>query len=398
MIKSLDFQNFRGFREGHIDIAPLTIITGPNNAGKSTIMYALLVLKAIAANTNQPLDSFFNFTFMNLGGFKECVLNKNEDSRINLTVNSASPDAEASYTAVLGKTRSRLEIVLTQPTPAQLAVETSFPYALNSSTGIDLDGLKVTWNGITPTVAASPPPAGEPGPAVAPTVLQEALSLPPTDLKAIDFVPLKRGFTKPIFAPQPQQPFLLSEDDVATFVANDRDLEGLVSYYLELIVEKNFQVRPVLGAASFFLQTIDRATGFVCDLVNDGFGTNALVYLLIKALRQQHSLICIEEPEIHIHPGALVKLARALGRIAKERARSFLLSTHSEHLVVEILNAVARGDIAPDDVRVYYVRRERNRQAIEEQSINSQGQIEGGLKSFYQVELEQTLAFLGPRQ
>jgi predicted ATPase len=206
---------------------------------------------------------------------------------------------------------------------------------------------------------------------------------------------VRRGFTKPLFSPVPlQAQMLISEDEIATYVANDRDLEGAISFYLERILDKNFQVRPTLGTANFFLQTSDRNTGFVCDLVNDGFGTNTLVYLLAKALRKQQSLICIEEPEIHIHPSALIRLIRVLVRIARETDRKFILSTHSEHLVVELLNSVAKGDITKDEVCIYYLTKDKSKTLVERQEITAKGQIEGGLKAFYQTELEQMRDFI----
>jgi len=54
--------NFRGIENADIDMAPITVLTGANNSGKSSVMYGLLVLKNIFANPNQPLDSFFNLT------------------------------------------------------------------------------------------------------------------------------------------------------------------------------------------------------------------------------------------------------------------------------------------------------------------------------------------------
>ncbi|MGQ4834279.1 MAG: AAA family ATPase [Candidatus Asgardarchaeia archaeon] len=43
MIKRLEIKNFRGIREGSIDFAPLTILLGPNNSGKTTILEVLLL-------------------------------------------------------------------------------------------------------------------------------------------------------------------------------------------------------------------------------------------------------------------------------------------------------------------------------------------------------------------
>ncbi|MGB9806841.1 MAG: ATP-dependent nuclease [Thermoproteota archaeon] len=43
MIKRLEIRNFRGVKEGNIELAPLTILLGPNNSGKTTILEALFL-------------------------------------------------------------------------------------------------------------------------------------------------------------------------------------------------------------------------------------------------------------------------------------------------------------------------------------------------------------------
>lgn len=46
MLTSLRFKNFKAFQDsGELRIAPLTVLTGANSSGKSTILKALLGLK-----------------------------------------------------------------------------------------------------------------------------------------------------------------------------------------------------------------------------------------------------------------------------------------------------------------------------------------------------------------
>ncbi len=390
MIKKLVLRNFRGIANAEVSIAPVTVLTGANNSGKSSVMYGLLTLKNILSNPNQPLDSFFNFIFMNLGGFKETIhLKEEEKKRITIGIHCEDGDVKSSYHASLGKAQSTLEVEEQTPAKLSLKLDVTFPYSLNLSTGVEADGLKLTWNGISPTVTAK-----EAGQEERATLVASGILLPVSDIKGVDFVPLKRGFIKPIFSPVPVQQQLISEDEVATLVANDRDLEGKINYWLERIVNRNFHARPTLGTANFYLQTNDRDTGFVCDLVNEGFGTNQLVYLLAKALRKDQTTICIEEPEIHLNPAAVLRLVDVLVEVAKDLNRSFVISTHSEHIVVALLTKLAQGAIKANDLRVYHIRKEKARSVIEEQRVNEKGQIEGGLKAFYDTELQQMRDFL----
>ena len=45
MIKKLTLKNFKAFEEEAFNIAPLTLITGINGMGKSSIIQSLLLLK-----------------------------------------------------------------------------------------------------------------------------------------------------------------------------------------------------------------------------------------------------------------------------------------------------------------------------------------------------------------
>ena len=54
MIQRLNVKNFRGLERAEIDLAPITVLTGANNADKSTVAYGLFTLKNILSNLPSP--------------------------------------------------------------------------------------------------------------------------------------------------------------------------------------------------------------------------------------------------------------------------------------------------------------------------------------------------------
>jgi hypothetical protein len=54
---------------------------------------------------------------------------------------------------------------------------------------------------------------------------------------------------------------------------------------------------------------------------------------------------------------------------------------------------VRKKDIKPTDVKCYLVRKEKKSTVFEEQKIDENGQIEGGLSSFMEGELEDLKVF-----
>ena len=399
MITKLCLENFRGIEKSEMDLGKLTVLTGPNNSGKSTIIYGLLALKNVVLNSNQSLDSFLNLGFLNLGGFSQTVYLKNDDLNIGLGIYVSKDRVDSQYSVSLGKKKSELNLKTINPFPMILKLEVTFPYALNINTGCELKedfGIaKITWNGITPTINIEKSETVNEKDAE--NILKDisnSLNIPIEELRAVDFIPLRRGFVKPIYSSVPMQQQLLTDDELATLLATDRDLEGKVAFYLEKVVDRIFSVRPTIGTANFNLQSRDRSTGFVCDLVNEGFGTNQLVTILTKALRKEMHTICIEESEIHLHPEIMDKLVDVFIEIAaSEEDKNFIISTHSEHIVLSILNKIAKKKINPDEIKIYYLSKDRKKVKIEKQEINEKGQIKGGLKGFYETELREVREF-----
>jgi predicted ATPase len=122
---------------------------------------------------------------------------------------------------------------------------------------------------------------------------------------------------------------------------------------------------------------------------------NQLVFLLTKALRSDVRIVCIEEPEIHLHPSAQRKLAQALVDIAQNENKHFIITTHSETFLMALLAEVARGRLAPKQLACYWAVKKGKEAQFERQQVNEQGQIEGGLASFMEGELEDLKAFFG---
>ncbi len=75
MLSKLSVENFRSVQKCDVDLAPITIFFGPTSAGKSTLFYALLVLRNFILTPNTALDGLFNLGFQNLGDFEACIFN-----------------------------------------------------------------------------------------------------------------------------------------------------------------------------------------------------------------------------------------------------------------------------------------------------------------------------------
>ncbi len=97
-----------------------------------------------------------------------------------------------------------------------------------------------------------------------------------------------------------------------------------------------------------------------------GIGVSQVLPVLVHAYADVGKIVAIEQPEIHLHPALQAELGdvfieSALG----ERRNTFLLETHSEHLILRILRRVRETTegklpagavpVRPEDVSVLFV-------------------------------------------
>lgn len=395
MLKKLAITNFRSIKSAEITIGKITVFIGANNSGKSSFIYALLAMKNLLANPNQQMDAFLTLPFINLGGFEQTVFNKDTTKNIEIEATvSEGEEYEANYKVSLGKVKSFLEFTAKKTYNFSAHIDVAFPYPLNKTEKQYIEpisfnnyrAISFDWNGISvfePTVVYDYQQKDEAGT----LKLQRLFALPITTFSEVDFVPIRRGFTKPYFSPIPLQAQQTTEDEIATLLATDRDLAGKVGLYLEKIANRNFQVYFTLGTANFYLHTTDRDTGFTTDLVNEGLGTNQMVTMLVKILQKNNKIICIDEPEIHLHPTMIEKLVATLLELSDKEDKQFIISTHSEHFITSLLKNVAEKNIKASDVIIYHATKNKKETVLEFQEVNEHGQMKGGLKSFIESEM-----------
>ncbi|CAA6810999.1 MAG: Unknown protein [uncultured Sulfurovum sp.] len=131
-------------------------------------------------------------------------------------------------------------------------------------------------------------------------------------------------------------------------------LDAQVSYWLNYILDISLRVETQQQTADTIKVT------FVSDGIeglspfNVGAGNSYLAKILIMGLScSMGHILIIENPEIHLHPKAQSKLADFFVLLEKAGIQ-VIVETHSEHLINKLRYNVYKKKLASDNIVIYY--------------------------------------------
>jgi predicted ATPase len=96
---------------------------------------------------------------------------------------------------------------------------------------------------------------------------------------------------------------------------------------------------PLDESATSFSYTLYDLNNHIPVTPSDiGVGISQLMPLVVAALSRKKGIIAIEQPELHVHPRVQVAIADLLTQL--DNSASFLIETHSEHLILRLLRRI----------------------------------------------------------
>lgn len=399
----LDIKNFRSIKDQSVELAPITVLYGPNGSGKSSLLYALLVMKNIFLILDRKSGDLFDLGFANLGDFRALIHGHQIHDEILFRIMSNENGYPVSWEVSIGnpviKFGLRVIGIRGEQDILSLRQWSEPPFGLKGTSKTDATfenrTLEVYWNGFCTEVKKDSYEITD----IA-DKFNAILGAPVNHVRSVAIAPLQMAFSRGELSVATEGASLnstlyFSEDEVGTLLATRRYLQTSVSKYLEKITNRTLRVFSPPGDTNYSIHVGDQDTGLETELVNDGYGVNRVAWLLAVALHDETKTMCIEEPETHLHPASIRKLTRAFVDIMRNEDKRFLFTTHSEVFALAILSEVARGHLNPDDVAFYLTTKAGKETTFDRQEINKHGQVEGGLTSFMEGELEDLAVLYG---
>lgn len=146
----------------------------------------------------------------------------------------------------------------------------------------------------------------------------------------------------------------------------DKQVEAWMA---EIFPGFQFAVTPVPGTD---LATLGLATKGNPELIrpqNTGFGLSYTLPIFVACLAAPHDgLVLIENPEAHLHPAAQSKFAAFLAGIVSNGVQ-IILETHSDHMINGIRKAVRSGVLNKQNALIYFFKQIENKKQDKVTSI-----------------------------
>lgn len=122
-----------------------------------------------------------------------------------------------------------------------------------------------------------------------------------------------------------------------------------------------------------------------------GSGLSQLVPVIVQTvITPERGCIVIEQPEIHLHPAAQAVLGDLFVRYAKNK--QIIVETHSEHLVLRVRRRVAEGKISPDLVSIFFVDKSKNETRIRKLDLQKDGNFRRWPAGFFEEGYREAMA------
>lgn len=361
-----------------VGLAPLTLVFGPNSAGKSTLLSVVPMLQQTAARPNVLTMSG---DLVEGGTFRMAVHRHDETSPITLGAGWSQDGQACDLAAEFGWDAERRAAVRRRTMGTlgdrQLELDGSAPWTGQDGADLALD-LRAA--------------------------LIERLE------RAYFLGPMRARAERTTFTGQGGDDYIgPAGEEMAAVLAARRDLLPEVDRWCERL-GLGYQVRVLDPVNQDLLKTAGEFSVLaLLDVRQDppvlvssravGYGIGQVLPIIVQSLLSRDALMLIEQPEVHLHP----RLQSAVGDLLIETVTSgraqVLVETHSEHLVLRLLRRVREGVLAPQDLAILYVEMDDAGEAfVRRLEVDEAGDlVDGWPGGFFDERLAEVLPGLAAR-
>lgn len=444
MLEKVHLKNFKAWADtGPLELAPLTLLFGPNSSGKSSINHFLMLLKETVRSPDRNNVFDFSEGSTPTGSFRDIVFRHDLRRevefelawRLPTPIEIRDPRSRQRHSGDL----LRFEASVRQPQRSRIVQSEGFRYSLGSSDGREvsvalvrdqkrtnrwrLEAQNYTLVRRKGRAWELPKPIQFFGfPDEAAVYFQNAAFLADLELafqrelQDVSYLGPLRSPPLPLYpwsGAIPEDVGWRGENTIQALLAssarsfNWRAREKLrpfgvvvASWLKEMGLIDEFSVAEIAPGRDLFEVRV-RVTprSEEVRLTDVGFGVSQVLPVVVELFHARpHTTVLIEQPELHLHPaaqGALADLfiaATTAREDGQARGLQVIAESHSEHLLRRLQRRIAEERIDPSHVAVYFCHQQPTGSVIERLDVDLFGEITNWPPDFFGNDLTDVVA------
>ncbi len=413
----LIIENIRSFAGRHIlPLKPLTVLTGENSSGKSTL---LGVLSVICDKEQYPLQPAFNKSPYSMGSFDTIATYKGGSfgrskhfvlgCQLPKRAKEGPEKIEATYRSNLGK----VEIAKIEYQGSKMSVFVDFfeesKDGIFGMIDILIDNNEFCFPIIEKLHLHQMKGVGfynfvaqhiwqkffkrrekevqlrDKDRLVVDSVFSQLRRFEMQLPRAISLAPIR---TKPdrtyseimdVFQPEGDHiPFVLDRFEQGEYSRQEKDFvhQALSSFGQESGLFSEISVKKLGKKASSPFQIVVKGIGRPANLVDVGYGVSQALPIIIQtAMSPRGTFLLVQQPEVHLHPRAQAALGTFFSYIASLGRVNLVIETHSDYIIDRIRQSIAKGNLKLNNFSLIFMSRDGPVSTIHNIKLDSNANI-----------------------
>jgi predicted ATPase len=425
-------KQFKCFKSVDVELPKLTLLTGANSSGKSSLLYALLLP---LQSYGFPLYLSPNGKYVNMGDFAEMVHCNQKRGVIELDYtlqNKAEKEVKFKTSWILDPSSSlpQLKDLHAQGFSCNLSAKRlagELGYVLNvqheeeAKTVSKKDELAEVFSALSKALEKVTPKKPKDRTESDENLMDRLFLLKDIPDKRVPSLEKAQTElrTTSIFVTQLLGVFSALDNNL-NFVSSFR-LEPVRTYYqrakaerklgrsgenyIEQIVDWERQKSPTfrilqerlkklgllerlrtrhIRGGRFEINVKTDRSGIWASLTDVGFGISQFLPIAVADLQlREASTLIVAQPEIHLHPKVQATFGDYLVERVLKHKRRYIVETHSEYLLNRIRLLIVKGKIEPSEVGIYFFQCSGCEAKVHRLTFTKSGKIEGAPQDFF---------------
>jgi len=147
---------------------------------------------------------------------------------------------------------------------------------------------------------------------------------------------------------------------------------------------------------NYSIELIKKHPKLNINITNVGQGMSQVLPLIVRAYykAEKPTTIIMEQPELHLHPGAHGNLAQLFAESLTDKNKQYIIETHSQNFILRIRRLIAEGKFNKNDLALYWIDfdEERNESNIKEIQVDELGKVDFWPENIFSESLDETIA------